>query len=86
MAHLYLPAAHTEADLVLAGQIAEEIDSGELHVAWTREHGHAFPEVVAELRVAVPRPPGTLALVAAVVRALWSAGRRRGEGAQAASA
>jgi hypothetical protein len=27
MAQLYLPVEHTEADLVLAGQIAERIDS-----------------------------------------------------------
>jgi hypothetical protein len=86
MAQLYLPAAHTEADLVLAGQIAEQIDSGELHVAWTREHGHAVPEVVAELRLAVPRRPGSLGLVIAVARGLWSAARRRGAEGQAASA
>ena len=86
MAQLYLPAAHTEADLVLAGQIAEQIDSGELHVAWTREHGHAVPEVMAELRVAVPHWHGTLPLVIEVVRRLWRAARRRGAEAQAASA
>ncbi len=86
MPQLYLPAAHTDADLVLAGQIAEQIDSGELHVAWTREHGHAVPEVAAELRVAVPRRHGTLGLVIEVVRVLWSAARRRGAAAQAASA
>ena len=57
MAQLYLPAAHTEADLVLAGQIAESIDSAELYVTWTPEHGQAVPEVSAELRRA-RRPPG----------------------------
>jgi len=86
MPQLYLPAAHTEADLVLAGQIAEQIDSAELHVAWTREHGHAVPEVVAELYVAVPRRPRTLGLVIEVVRGLWSAARGRGAEAQSASA
>ena len=35
MSQLYLPVAHTEADLVLAGQIAERIDSAELYVTWT---------------------------------------------------
>ena len=35
MPSLYLPADHTDADLVLAGQIAERIDSAELYVAWT---------------------------------------------------
>ena len=50
MAQLYLPVAHTEADLVLAGQIAERIDSAELYVSWTPEHGRAVPELMAELR------------------------------------
>jgi hypothetical protein len=52
MAQLYLPLAHTEADLVLAGQIAEVIDSAELYVTWTPREGPAVPEVVAELRTA----------------------------------
>jgi hypothetical protein len=72
MAHVYLPVAHTEADLVLAGQIAELIDSAELYVAWTAQSGRAIPEVVAELRAAVPRWTGTLALVFQAVRELWT--------------
>jgi len=72
MAQLYLPVAHTEADLVLAGQIAELIDSAELYVAWTPRSGRAIPEVVAELRAAVPRWTGTLALVFEAVRELWT--------------
>ena len=72
MAQLYLPLAHTEADLVLACQIAELIGSGELYVAWTPEHGCAIPEVVAELRAAVPHWTGTLALVFQAVRELWT--------------
>jgi hypothetical protein len=72
MAQLYLPVAHTEADLVLAGQIAELIDSAELYVAWTPQSGRAIPEVVAELRAAVPRWTGTLALVFEAVRELWT--------------
>ena len=50
MAQLYLPVEHTEADLVLAGQIAESIDSAELYVTWTPDHGHSAPQVSAELR------------------------------------
>jgi hypothetical protein len=73
MATLYLPLAHTDADLVLAGQIAERIDSGELYVAWTPAAGRAVPEVVAELRAAVPRWTGTIALVFQAVRELWAA-------------
>ena len=72
MAQLYLPVAHTEADLVLAGQIAERIDSAELYVAWTAKAGRAVPEVVAELRAATPAWNEALALFADAVRELWS--------------
>ena len=72
MAQLYLPVAHTEADLVLAGQIAELIDSAELYVTWTPEHGRAVPEVTAELRDAGARWTETLALVFQAVRELWT--------------
>jgi hypothetical protein len=77
MAQLYLPVAHTEADLVLAGQIAERIDSGELYVTWTPEHGRAIPEVVAELRAAAPTWDGTLALFLQAARELLAALRGR---------
>ena len=51
MPHLHLPEHHTEADLVLAGQIAASIDSGELFIAWTHRGGAgARPSVPAELR------------------------------------
>ena len=82
MAQLYLPVAHTEADLVLAGQIAESIDSAELYVAWTPEHGQSAPEVSAELRD--PTPPWASLLLQAF-RELWGAFRRR-EPAQRLSA
>jgi len=77
MAQLFLPAAHTEADLVLAGQIADRIDSAQLYVAWTPQHGRAVPEVMAELRAAVPRWTGALVLLLGAVRDLWSALRGR---------
>jgi hypothetical protein len=77
MAQLYLPVAHTEADLVLAGQIAELIDSAELYVTWTPQQGHAVPEVVAELRAATPTLSGAVALLFAAARELFDALRGR---------
>lgn len=50
MSQLYLPAQHTDADLILAGLVAQRVDSAELYVAWTPEQGQASPEVAAELR------------------------------------
>ena len=55
MPHLYLPAEHTDADLVLAGQVAELIDSAELYVTWTPTAGHAAPAVPAVMREPSPR-------------------------------
>jgi hypothetical protein len=74
MAQLYLPAAHTEADLVLAGQIAESIESCELYVTWTPELGTVVPEVVAELR---EETPGWPAILFQALRELWAAFRGR---------
>jgi hypothetical protein len=74
MAQLYLPVEHTEADLVLAGQIAETIDSAELYVTWTPEHGQAAPEVAAELRDPTPSWPS---LLLQALRELWGTFRRR---------
>jgi len=82
MAQLYLPAEHTEADLVLAGQIAESIDSAELYVTWTPEHGQSAPQVSAELRDTAPSWPS---LFFQAIRDLWSALRNR-EPAPAAAA
>ena len=74
MAQLYLPVAHTEADLVLAGQIAESIDSAELYVTWTADAGQAAPELVAELREPAPSWP---ALFFEAIRELWAALRHK---------
>jgi len=82
MAQLYLPVEHTEADLVLAGQIAETIDSAELYVTWTPEHGQSAPEAVAELRETAPR---LTFLFLQALRELWAALRSR-EPAPGASA
>ena len=56
MPSLYLPADHTDADLVLAGQVAERIESDELYVTWTPSAGQAAPEVVARHPRARERP------------------------------
>jgi hypothetical protein len=74
MAQLYLPVEHTEADLVLAGQIAESIDSAELYVTWTPGVGHSVPEVSAELRDHVPGWPS---LIVQAIREIWAALRKR---------
>ncbi len=74
MAQLYLPAEHDEADLVLAGLIAELVDSAELYVTWTAAQGPATPAIPAVLR----EPPvrrGTLLMRA--LRELWAALRNR---------
>jgi hypothetical protein len=73
MAQLYLPVAHTESDLVLAGLIAERIDSAELYVVWSSEEGGALPEVVAELRDPAPHWSDTLAVVLRAMRELVAA-------------
>jgi hypothetical protein len=77
MAQLYLPLAHTEADLVLAGQIAEVIDSAELYVTWTPKEGAAVPEVVAELRTVAPGWSGAIALVFEAAREIFAVLRGR---------
>jgi hypothetical protein len=76
MAQLFLPVAHTEADLVLAGLIAERIDSAKLYVAWTPEQGRAVPEVMAELRAAA-HGLTALALLVAALRDVWAVLRGR---------
>jgi hypothetical protein len=73
MAQLYLPADHTEADLLLAGRVAERVESGELYVAWTPDFGTSAPAIAAELRDPLPTPTDTLALIFQAVRELWSA-------------
>jgi hypothetical protein len=74
MALLYLPVEHTEADLVLAGQIAESIDSAELYVTWTAGNGHASPEISAEL---LDEEPSWPSLIVRAIREIWAAMRNR---------
>ena len=55
MPHLHLPIDHTDADLVLAVNVAEIVGSEDLYVAWSHESGAgAVPEVDAVL-VEAPR-------------------------------
>jgi hypothetical protein len=51
MPHLHLPIDHTEADLVLASNLAEVVGSEDLYVAWSHEAGPGvIPEVEAVVR------------------------------------
>ncbi len=78
MPRLFLPAEHSDADIILASQIADAVDSAELFVTWSTEAGRAAPEIQAELRE--PRHPFTQAirLFARMIAELWRAltGRR----------
>lgn len=50
MPHLHLPMDHTDADLVLAANLAEIVGSEDLYVVWSHESGAgAVPEVDAVL-------------------------------------
>ena len=54
MAHLHLPAQHSEDDLVLAHRVAEAVESSDLYVAWSHEAGPGLrPEVRAYVTPAV---------------------------------
>jgi hypothetical protein len=69
MPHLHLPVDHTEADLVLAADLAEIVGSEDLYVAWSHESGPgAVPEVEAVVRE--QRRSGALA---AAFSAFWRA-------------
>jgi hypothetical protein len=78
MPHLHLPETHTEADLVLAGHLAELLGSEHLYVVWTSDGGPAGPPTVRALvrepvEGAIPRLARALAAAAAE---LWRALRR----------
>jgi hypothetical protein len=50
MPHVHLPADHSNADVVLAANVAATVNSAELYVAWTHDSGAgAVPEVAARL-------------------------------------
>jgi hypothetical protein len=76
MPHLHLPMDHTDADLVLAANLAEVVGSEDLYVAWSHESGAgAVPEVEAVL-VESYQPSAfaeIVALVSAGFVAFWRA-------------
>jgi hypothetical protein len=76
MPHLHLPMDHTDADLVLAANLAEIVGSEDLYVAWSHDSGAgAVPEVEAVL-VESRRPSAfaeLVALVSAGFAAFWRA-------------
>jgi hypothetical protein len=50
MPHLHLPSDHTDADLVLAANLADIVGSEDLYVSWSHESGPgAVPQVDAVL-------------------------------------
>jgi hypothetical protein len=51
MAHLHLPAQHTDDDLAIAGALAQVLRSEELYVAWSLDGGPAEPVIPAQLHV-----------------------------------
>ena len=79
MPHLYLPSEHTDADLVLAADVAAAVSSADLYVTWTHEAGPGAPEVQAVVREESisPAPSNPLAdLFVALFRgvaAVWAA-------------
>ena len=50
MPHLYLPSEHTDADLILAADVAAAVSSADLYVTWTHDAGPGTPEVEAVVR------------------------------------
>ena len=75
MPHLYLPTDHTDADLVLAADVATAVSSADLYVTWTIDAGTGAPEVEAVVRDEPIRHPNAFAeLFIAIGRgfaALW---------------
>jgi hypothetical protein len=59
MPHLYLPTDHTDADLVLAADVAAAVSSSDLYVTWTFDAGAGAgaPEVEAVVREERDQPP-----------------------------
>ncbi|HET9737944.1 MAG TPA: hypothetical protein VFP78_07470 [Solirubrobacteraceae bacterium] len=75
MPHLHLPMDHTDADLVLAANLADVVGSEDLYVAWTQDTGAGVPEIDAYLSdepVANPFAELFVSLMAGCV-AFWRA-------------
>ena len=77
MPHLYLPTEHTDADLVLAADVAAAVSSADLYVTWTIDAGVGAPEVEAVVREEpIPVRNAFVELFAAIghgVATLWRA-------------
>jgi hypothetical protein len=76
MPHLHLPVDHTDADVLLAANLAEIVGSEDLYVAWSHQSGPgAIPEIEAVLVHARPLNPFAEfgAAVAAAFGAMWRA-------------
>ena len=76
MPHLHLPIDHTDADVVLAANLAEIVGSEDLYVAWSHESGPgAIPEVEAVLREERLSSPliEVVTALAAACAAFWRA-------------
>lgn len=69
MPHLYLPTDHTDADLVLAADVAAAVSSTDLYVTWTLESGAGVPEIEAVVRDERLEPPANP--FAGLAGALW---------------
>jgi hypothetical protein len=70
MPHLHLPIDHTDADLVLAANLADVVGSEDLYVAWSHESGAgAVPEVEAVL--VEPAEMSRVAEFFAMLGAFW---------------
>jgi hypothetical protein len=80
MPHLHLPAEHSDADLMLAANLADIVGSEDLYVTWTHDTGPgAVPEIEAILRDERPSPLVELAGaffagLGSLLRAFFSAG------------
>jgi len=73
MPYLHLPVDHTDADLVLAANLAEVVGSEDLYIAWSHETGAgAIPEIDAVLvHERQPKPFAAFAgALAGICRAL----------------
>jgi len=73
MPHLYLPTDHTDADLVLAADVAAAVSSADLYVTWTIDAGAGAPEVEAVVREEPVPAPGLIATIGRAFAALWRA-------------
>jgi hypothetical protein len=72
MPHLHLPADHSDADLVLAANVAAIVGSEDLYVAWTHHTGPgAVPEVQAVVREHRTGLGARVSALVARVRAVW---------------